>query len=342
MYDETKATYFSDIREKKITGHSASKKVTKKHGCKLPSDYLSRKEKQQMNGEVITMNPNEVMSWDAFKAMPIDLQQSYLDHLQTEYRASGTDLSKMFGLCKNSLYAYARKHGLKLSPVNASQKTPAYRAKWQAFLNGEKADSSTEPEQPIDIPAEESTPVEPPVEPEKPSEKPKEEERVWMPVTYKHFKLWNVEKQRKYLLNAGKFGYSFEDIAKHFGIDLKALRYYMNMVGLGDLMAAVEDTPEVEETAEKYAEEPQKRFYNSQEVFEKELEPALLAIVKRYETLENRSETDEKPAKKKLAPGSMSINFDHVTSWEALFETLKGIPIDNSVGIRVELWKEGM
>lgn len=321
MYDETKATYFSDIREKKITGHSASKKVTKKRGCKLPSDYLSRKEKQQMNGEVITMNPNEVMSWDAFKAMPIDLQQSYLDHLQTEYRASGTDLSKMFGLCKNSLYAYARKHGLKLMSVNRSQKTPAYRARWQAFLNGEKADSDTEPEQPIDIPAEESTPVEPPVEPEKPSEEQKEEERVWMPVTYKHFKLWNVEKQRKYLLNAGKFGYSFEDIAKHFGIDLKALRYYMNMVGLGDLMAAVEDTPE--EGIDIPAEE-------------------LYPVTPRYDGQDKPSETDEKPAEKKLAPGSMSINFDHVTSWEALFETLKGIPINDSVGIRVELWKEGL
>lgn len=319
MYDETKATYFSDIREKKITGHSASKKVTKKRGCKLPSDYLSRKEKQQMNGEVITMNPNEVMSWDAFKAMPIDLQQSYLDHLQTEYRASGTDLSKMFGLFRNSLYAYARTHGLKLMSVNRSQKTPAYRARWQAFLNGEKADSSTEPEQPIDIPAEESTPVEPPVEPEKPSEEQKEEERVWMPVTYKHFKLWNVEKQRKYLLNAGKFGYSFEDIAKHFGIDLKALRYYMNMVGLGDLMATVEDTPE--EGIDIPAEE-------------------LYPVTPRYDGPDKPSETDEKPAEKKLAPGSMSINFDHVTSWEALYEALKGIPINDSVGIRVELWKE--
>lgn len=324
MYDETKATYFSDIREKKITGHSASKKVTKKRGCKLPSDYLSRKEKQQMNGEVITMNPNEVMSWETFKAMPIDLQQSYLDHLQTEYLASGTDLSTMFGLFKNSLYAYARKHGLKLMSVNRSQKTPAYRAKWQAFLNGEKTESSTEPEQPIDnIPAEESAPVEPPVEPEKPSEEPKEEERVWMPVTYKHFKLWNVEKQRKYLINAGKFGYSFEDIAKHFGIDLKALRYYMNMVGLGDLMAAVEDAPEADvdiPAEERYPVEPR---YNSPD-------------------RDNRYETDEKPEEKKLAPGSMSINFDHVTSWEDLFEVLKGIPIDNSVGIRVELWKEGM
>ena len=335
MYDETKATYFSDIREKKITGHSASKKVTKKHGCKLPSDYLSRKEKQQMNGEVIIMNPNKVMSWDAFKAMPIDLQQSYLDHLQTEYRASGTDLSTMFGLCKNSIYAYAQKHGLTLLSVNRSQKTPAYRAKWQAFLNGEKADSSTETEQPIDIPAEESAPVEPPVEPEKPSEEPKEEERVWMPVTYKHFKLWNVEKQRKYLLNAGKFGYSFEDIAKHFGIDLKVLRYYMNTVGLGDLMAAVEDTPEEDANIPTNF-----KSIKAGEDLPEEITKPMLDMVYRYDHPDNHSETVEKPAEKKLAPGSMSINFDGVTSWEALYEALKGIPIDNSVGIRVELWKE--
>ena len=348
MYDEAKAVYYSDIKEKKITGHSAAKKVGQKTGCKLPSDYLSRKEKQQMNSEVITMNPNAPMSWDDFKAMPHDLQQAYVDHVQKNYGATKTDLSLMFGLYHNSFHAYAKEHNIISINQHGTKKTKEQKELWQKFLDG-KFDS---PE--VSVVEEESKQEEVIEQVEDPKE---ENEHVWRPVTYKHFKLWNTDKQQKYIVNAGAAGYSLDDIARQFGIKRQVLNYYLSMIGLADLLEAEKESKAVEGDVETVPvlEEPKKdwepetiydptkvdfKSIRADENLPEEITKPMIAMAYRYDHPDNHSETVEKPAEKKLAPGSMSINFDHVTSWEALFETLKGIPIDHSVGIRVELWKE--
>lgn len=330
MYNEAEAVFYSDIKEKKITGHSAAKKVRQKRGCKLPSDYMTKEEKQQMNSEVITMNPNAPMSWNDFKAMPHDLQQSYVDHVQKNYGATKTDLSLMFGLHHNSFCWYAHKHNIFADNAKGKKKTPEQRELWQKFLD-RKFDS---PE--VSVVEEESKQEEVIEQVEEPKE---ESEHIWRPVTYKHFKLWNTDKQRKYIINAGAAGYSLDDIARQFGIKRPVLNYYLSMIGLADLLEAEKESTAVEddvETVPVFDEPKEDRKIETIDIPAEELYP----VEPRYDHPDNHSETDEKPAESTMAVGSMRINFDHVNSWEDVFDVLKAIPLPGEAGISVEMWKE--
>ena len=348
MYNEAEAVFYSDIKEKKITGHSAAKKVRQKRGCKLPSDYMTKEEKQQMNSEVITMNPNAPMSWNDFKAMPHDLQQSYVDHVQKNYGATKTDLSLMFGLHNNSFHWYAHKHNIMADNAKGKKKTPEQKELWQKFLD-RKFDS---PEVSV---VEEEAKQEEVVE--QVEETKEENEHIWRPVTYKHFKLWNTDKQRKYIINAGAAGYSLDDIARQFGIKRPVLNYYLSMIGLADLLEAEKESTAVEDDVEtvpvleepKEDRKPETVYIPSKIDFEsikadenlpEDITKPMLAMAYRYDHPDNHSETDEKPAESTMAVGSMRISFDHVNSWEDVFDVLKAIPLPGKTGISVEMWKE--
>ena len=78
--DDEKYVFFQDVREKKVTGYSARKQRSHcgKAGCKLPSDYLTKKEIKNMSGEVKSYRLNEPMTYAEFRLMPEDLQKTYI------------------------------------------------------------------------------------------------------------------------------------------------------------------------------------------------------------------------------------------------------------------------
>lgn len=72
-----------DIREKKQIGYSARRKVVgggRRVG--LPSDGLTKKEREALNSEVRSWNTKRVMPWKTYKQMPGDLQKEYLTNMR--------------------------------------------------------------------------------------------------------------------------------------------------------------------------------------------------------------------------------------------------------------------
>ena len=72
-----------DIREKKQIGYSARRKVVgggRRVG--LPSDSLTKKEREALNSEVRSWNTKRVMPWGTYKQMPGDLQKEYLTNMR--------------------------------------------------------------------------------------------------------------------------------------------------------------------------------------------------------------------------------------------------------------------
>lgn len=117
MRDE-EYVYYQDLREKKVTGYSARKQRShcgKGGRVKLPSDYLTKKEIQNMSGECKSYRLNEQMQWAEFKAMPTDIQAIYLNALRQKYNVSDAQLAKMFGVAQPTASAYLRKNGLNRS-----------------------------------------------------------------------------------------------------------------------------------------------------------------------------------------------------------------------------------
>jgi hypothetical protein len=93
--------FFSDSREKAITARSAH--ATRTHcgrggKVRLPSDNLTKKELQKMNGEVKSYRLNDPMKWDEFKSMPDDLKITYIKLLRQKFNAPGNHIAKMMGI----------------------------------------------------------------------------------------------------------------------------------------------------------------------------------------------------------------------------------------------------
>ena len=113
MKDE-EYVFYQDIKEKKSTGRGAFHKKggSKSKKCTLPHEYLSKKEREKMNGECKTWNLNEFYTWEEFKSMPADIQEAYLVTLVGKYRASANMIGMgVFGLKSASIYRYFKNQG---------------------------------------------------------------------------------------------------------------------------------------------------------------------------------------------------------------------------------------
>lgn len=132
--DDAQYVFQQDVREKKITAHSARKKVTHT-GCNLPSDYMTRKEKKAMNGEVKRMNIHKPMTYKYFKMIPTDLQAEYIMFLHDTFNASTEDIAKKFGIARGSLHNHMYRKELKIN-MRTKSRTKLKEQEWEAFWAG--------------------------------------------------------------------------------------------------------------------------------------------------------------------------------------------------------------
>lgn len=99
---------------------------------RLPSDHLSKKEKEKMNGEVTSYNMNVPVSWGAFKKWPQDLACEYIRRLEEAYNTRTEDLAGMMGIGMWSLQQYRKKIGC---PARVGGKRrPLDEVGWAKFL----------------------------------------------------------------------------------------------------------------------------------------------------------------------------------------------------------------
>lgn len=98
--------YRSDVREKAITARSARRTRThcgKGGAVKLPSDYLTRKELNAMNGEVKSYRLNDPMTWKEFKMLPDDVKVLYITQIRSKWNTPDNEIAKMLGICKETM-----------------------------------------------------------------------------------------------------------------------------------------------------------------------------------------------------------------------------------------------
>lgn len=103
---------------------------------------------------------NRPMSWEAFKSMPLDLQQSYLDSIQSRFSVGLTLISReLFHMSDSTLDLHKRRLGLKSDPsVKGKKLSERERELWENWLN-----PPVEPikEEPVEDTPEEPETVEP-------------------------------------------------------------------------------------------------------------------------------------------------------------------------------------
>lgn len=88
--DEAASVFKSDVYERKqmTYGSKHKKNGSKSKKCTLPSDYLTKKEKEKMNGEVKKYIIGKPIDADTFKSYPAEIKQEYIITTCAYYQAS--------------------------------------------------------------------------------------------------------------------------------------------------------------------------------------------------------------------------------------------------------------
>ena len=80
-----------------------------------------------------TYNLEKPMSWEAFKQMPLDLQQTYIASLQSRFGVGAATISKeLFGLSAVALRQYMLRHGLAFDAAFKGTRPDIHWSRWLA------------------------------------------------------------------------------------------------------------------------------------------------------------------------------------------------------------------
>ncbi|MBO6266966.1 MAG: hypothetical protein J6M06_01905 [Synergistaceae bacterium] len=106
---EAKNVFKTEVRERAALARNARNAYSKRRrGCRFPSDGLTKKEWEKMNGPIREINLNAPIGWEAFRELPVDLQKEYLDHVFARFSVGPAALAKMFGISKPYCGEYLR------------------------------------------------------------------------------------------------------------------------------------------------------------------------------------------------------------------------------------------
>lgn len=98
---------------------------------RLPSDNLTKKEREKMNGECFQYNMNAPVKWSEFLTWPQDLQREYIEKLTDFYNAKNEDIAKMFGVSVSLYRKLKNSLGIKGKPGHGN---PLIQPDWDIFL----------------------------------------------------------------------------------------------------------------------------------------------------------------------------------------------------------------
>ena len=114
-YTDEQYEMIKDSREKKSIAASAFKQKThcgKGGRVKFPSDYMSRKELNAMNGECKSYRMNDPISWSEFVGWPNEHKSAYIRRLRERFGVDDKHIAEMFDVACNLFLMYVRELGL--------------------------------------------------------------------------------------------------------------------------------------------------------------------------------------------------------------------------------------
>lgn len=121
----------TEIERKRIGRGDFNKKRQGGKQVRFPSDHLTKKERESMNGEVVSYQLGKPTDWATLKSWPEDIQKTYLSGLRKTYGVGAKELGEMLGVAKVTVCHYEKKLGVS-APVG--KKTDLRQKEWNKFL----------------------------------------------------------------------------------------------------------------------------------------------------------------------------------------------------------------
>ena len=150
---------FDCLERKRLARNARYRKIgSKSKRCPMSTDYMTPKQWKERCGKIMSIKMNEPADWMAFKQVSPAIQREYLLSLIEEYRASATDLAKMFGVCPATLKRHLVEAGVDIPFTKGRSMTKEMRAGWEKFLAGNHEEPSESTEEPAETIQEEPNP----------------------------------------------------------------------------------------------------------------------------------------------------------------------------------------
>lgn len=136
---------YENLQKKRIAS-SARHKVSgaKSRRCTLPHELLTPGQVRKLSGPVVGYDLRAPMSWEAFKAMPLDLQAEYITKLHQRFGVGPGQLSKMLGVSPAGFRAHLGRKGLDGLTGRYSRPRGDQLAAWRGFCGGTAPEESGE------------------------------------------------------------------------------------------------------------------------------------------------------------------------------------------------------
>lgn len=159
-------------RERKRDGRGTFNK--KRQGGKtvrFPSDYMTKKEREQMNGAVKTWKEQEFYTYEEWKALPEDVQIRHLNSVLNRFACGLSAIAEVeFGARPDTVDKYVRARNM-LEWLNIPKRGGSYVEKRKAREQLAVAvEAYRHPTEPVEVTAEVNDPVVPVADPPKPVE----------------------------------------------------------------------------------------------------------------------------------------------------------------------------
>ena len=138
MKDE-EFVFRQDVKEKSSTARSARNRRThngKGGRVKFPSDNLTRKELNAMNGEVKSYRLNDPMNWKEFKQLPDDVKIMYIKALKQKWNVPSVYIAQMLGCSQSCIFNEITRLGIGNGRSNKGQRRDWKKEEFLAWCNG--------------------------------------------------------------------------------------------------------------------------------------------------------------------------------------------------------------
>ena len=127
-----------EVMQKKRIARGAAhmKRGSKSKKCTLPSDHMTQAEWKRRNGPVSTYSLNKPRDWETFKSLPVDIQQSYIDILQSRFNVTTAAISRdLFGKTSPTLKSHMEKTGIKYIQMKGRNMSAEEKELWENWLS---------------------------------------------------------------------------------------------------------------------------------------------------------------------------------------------------------------
>lgn len=125
--------YKKDVRDKaNIARSSHNRGSSRRRKCRMSTDSMTRKEWEKMNGPVSTVQLNEPITWEAFCALPKNLQQEYVRHVLANYAIGPYAFARMFGISGAYCSTYLSALGIVFTGRASQKETARFLADYGA------------------------------------------------------------------------------------------------------------------------------------------------------------------------------------------------------------------